>query len=127
VTAEAASASQPQALPADPEPQRGQSGADQPKACDARRTAPVAASRVGQRGKQQAEQRAEKIFLVPDRLEDDQGHQRDVKEHHSSRPVNPCGIKRNTSGSQPLTFPLRTGRPSRPAALAMVTTSAWTL
>ncbi len=80
-------------VPADAKPQRGQPCADQREDGDARHAVPVAASRVSQPRKQHAEQRAEKILLVSDRPEDDQRHQRDVQEHHRSRPVEPRGVE----------------------------------
>jgi hypothetical protein len=54
---------------------------------------PVAASRVGYRREQHAEHRAEKIYLVPDRVEDEQRHQHDVEDQHPIRPVEPGGVE----------------------------------
>ena len=93
VTAKAASTSQPQGVPADAKGQRGQSGADQGKDGDPQRAIPEGAAWVGQHREQRAEQGAEKVLLVPDRPEDNQRHQGDVQEQHSSRPVDPRAVE----------------------------------
>ncbi|HUA27414.1 MAG TPA: hypothetical protein VMC03_00900 [Streptosporangiaceae bacterium] len=79
-------------VPADAEPKPGQAGADQREHGDARHAVRIAAARVGQPREQRAEHGAEQILLVPDRPEQDQRHERDVQEHHCSRPVEPPGL-----------------------------------
>jgi hypothetical protein len=75
------------AAPANTKRQRGQPRADQREDGEVRGAVRVAASRVGHRGKQHADHGAEKIFLVPDRPEEDQRHQHDIQDHDCSRPV----------------------------------------